>query len=147
MASSWFFSLLNFLYIFKFWFLTKYLITVSKQVLLFSAFCDAGYTYIKFSVCSKISYLICFCKNSKKIYHQQSVIVVTLFHSFLTAACICCCPYWKLGSEGIWNVNALFSKNDSSMHISCCKPQGKQWLWRPSNSFCRMVSVVLVCDD
>jgi len=86
-------------------------------------------------------------KILKKIYHQQSIIVVTFFHSFLTAACICCCPYWKLGSEGIWNVNAVFSKNDSTTHISCCKPQVKQWLWRPSSSLCCMVSVVLVYDD
>ena len=49
---------------------TSYLYCV-KEVLLFSAFCDAGYTHIKFSVCSKISYLICFCKNSRFTISNQ----------------------------------------------------------------------------
>jgi len=121
---------------------TSYLYCVKRSVTFFL------HSVMQVTVTSNFLYVAKFSIRSAsvKILGLPSAIsnCSHFFHSFLTAACICCCPYWKLGSEGIWNVNAVFSKIDSTMHISCCKPQGRQWLWSPSCSLCRMVSVILV---
>jgi hypothetical protein len=129
----------NFLYNPKFWFLITYCppvtFTVSKEVFLFSAVCDAGYTHIKFSVYGKVNYLICFCKNSRFTISNKYMWSLFFIHLWQLHVFVVALNLQLIGSERIGYVIAVFSKNDSTTHIPCCKPQRKQWFWRPHGQY------------